>query len=52
MKNAVAGVSAAPEGAATLCALRELVQRGAIRPADHVVLFNTGGALKYLELLA
>ena len=46
------GISAAPEGGATLCALRLLLERGVIRRADRVVLFNTGGALKYLELLA
>ena len=45
------GISAAPEGGATLCALRTLLERGTIRPTDHVVLFNTGGALKYLALL-
>ena len=45
------GISAAPEGGATLCALRRLLERGVIRRSDRVVLFNTGGALKYLELL-
>ncbi|MCY4601190.1 MAG: threonine synthase [Acidobacteria bacterium] len=45
------GISAAPEGGATLCALRTLLQQGVIDRADRVVLFNTGGALKYLELL-
>ena len=45
------GISAAPEGGATLCALRLLLERGVIRRSDRVVLFNTGGALKYLELL-
>ena len=45
------GISAAPEGGATLCALQVLLQRGVIRPDESVVLFNTGGALKYLELL-
>ena len=45
------GISAAPEGGATLCALRLLLERGVIRRTDRVVLFNTGGALKYLELL-
>ena len=45
------GISAAPEGGATLAALRALLARGTIDPADRVVLFNTGGALKYLELL-
>ena len=45
------GISAAPEGGATFVALRTLLQRGVISPDSSVVLFNTGGALKYLELL-
>jgi threonine synthase len=45
------GVSAAPEGAATLSAARQLVAEGHIKPQETVVLFNTGGALKYLDLL-
>jgi threonine synthase len=45
------GISAAPEGGATLAALEALVGAGRIAPDDTVVLFNTGGALKYLELL-
>ena len=49
--GALEGISAAPEGGATLCALRALLQQGVIRCTDRVVLFNTGGALKYLELL-
>jgi hypothetical protein len=31
--------------------IRALVADGAIRPSDRVVLFNTGGALKYLDAL-
>lgn len=50
--GALEGLSASPEGGATLCALRELLSDGTIAPCDSVVLFNTGGALKYLELLA
>jgi threonine synthase len=46
------GVSASPEGGAALAAIRRLVTAGMIGPADSVVLFNTGGALKYLDLLA
>jgi threonine synthase len=42
------GVSAAPEGGAALAALDRLVAGGTIAPDDVVVLFNTGGALKYL----
>lgn len=49
--GAAEGVSAAPEGGATLAALRALLSRGTIAPSDRVVLFNTGGALKYLDLL-
>jgi threonine synthase len=45
------GVSAAPEGGAALAALKVLVEDGTIRPHDSVVLFNTGGALKYLDVL-
>jgi threonine synthase len=45
------GISAAPEGGATLAALSQLVERGVIRPRDSVVLFNTGGALKYLDVV-
>jgi threonine synthase len=45
------GVSAAPEGAASLSAVRALVADGRIKKHDTVVLFNTGGALKYLDLI-
>ena len=45
------GVSAAPEGAATLSAARKLKAAGLIQPHETVVLFNTGGALKYLDVL-
>jgi threonine synthase len=43
------GLSAAPEGGAALAALEALVARGSIARHESVVLFNTGGALKYLE---
>ena len=46
------GVSAAPEGGAALVAIQRLVADGSIKPHDSVVLFNTGGALKYLDVLA
>lgn len=45
------GISAAPEGGATVAALECLVREGTIKAADSVVLFNTGGALKYLDVL-
>jgi threonine synthase len=46
------GISAAPEGGAALHALRILLERGTIARADTVVVFNTGGALKYLDVLS
>ena len=45
------GVSAAPESGATFAALSLLVQRGAVKAHDTVVLLSTGGALKYLDAL-
>jgi len=45
------GISAAPEGGASLTALKQLVARGVVAPSETVVLFNTGGALKYLDVL-
>jgi threonine synthase len=49
--GALEGISAAPEGGAALAALERLLAAGTIRPTDRVVLFNTGGALKYLDVL-
>jgi threonine synthase len=45
------GISAAPEGGAALTALKVLVKRGDVKPTDTVGIFNTGGALKYLDVL-
>src|SRR5689334_19951775 len=45
------GISAAPEGGASLTALKALLKQGDVKPSDTVVLFNTGGALKYLDVL-
>jgi threonine synthase len=45
------GISAAPEGGAALTAIRKLVAEGRIKRDETVVLFNTGGALKYLDVL-
>jgi threonine synthase len=46
------GVSAAPEGGAAFVAIQKLVANGSIEPHESVVLFNTGGALKYLDVLS
>jgi len=45
------GISAAPEGGAALHALRMLIRDGRVQSTDTVVVFNTGGALKYLDVL-
>jgi threonine synthase len=47
--GSVEGVFCAPEGAACLPALRQLVHRGEVKENDRVVLFNTGAGVKYLE---
>jgi len=46
------GVSAAPEGGAAFVAISRLVADGTTKADESVVLFNTGGALKYLDVLS
>jgi threonine synthase len=43
------GIFAAPEGAACVAALRKLLASGFLKPADRIVLYNTGSGLKYPE---
>jgi len=43
------GIFPAPEGAATLAALKELIKQQWITPHERVVLFNTGSGIKYLH---
>ncbi len=45
------GISAAPEGGAALYAVKVLRKDGRMKASDTVVVFNTGGALKYLDVL-
>ncbi|MBI3609473.1 MAG: threonine synthase [Nitrospirae bacterium] len=47
----VEGVFAAPEGAASLVAYQKLRAGGFFRAEDVVVLFNTGTAYKYLDMM-
>src|SRR5271156_2331981 len=47
----VEGVFAAPEGAASLVAYQKLRASGFLSADDTVVLFNTGSAYKYLDVL-
>jgi threonine synthase len=46
------GISAAPEGGAAWVAIQRLAAEGVMRPHESVVLFNTGGALKYLDVIS
>ena len=48
--GAAIGIFPAPEGAATLAALKHLVHLGQVTETDRVVLFNTGTGLKYTHL--
>ncbi len=43
------GIFAAPEGAATLAGLEQLVRAKWVQPDEKIVLFNTGTGLKYLR---
>jgi threonine synthase len=47
----VEGVFAAPEGAAALVAYQKLWASGFFREGDVIVLFNTGTAYKYLDMM-
>ncbi len=42
------GVSASPEGAAPYAALAPLLARGALRPGERVLLYNTGSGIPFL----
>jgi threonine synthase len=42
------GIFAAPEGAATVAALRVLIEQKWVQPDERIVLFNTGSGLKYI----
>jgi threonine synthase len=46
----IEGIFAAPEGAASLAAYRNLLGSGFFAPDDIVVLLNTGSGLKYLDV--
>jgi threonine synthase len=47
--GATEGIFCAPEGAACLPALRQLLDSGEVSSSDRVVLFNTGSGVKYME---
>jgi len=43
------GIFCAPEGAACLPALREMIENNLVKENETVVIFNTGAGVKYLE---
>lgn len=43
------GILPAPEGGATLAALKKLLEDGTVKRDEEVVLFNTGSAYKYQD---
>ena len=45
------GFFVCPEGAATLVALKTLLQQGVVKANDRVLLFNTATGLKYPEII-
>jgi len=45
------GIFACPEGAATLVGLKHLLLQGFLKPAETIVLFNTGSGFKYPDLI-
>ena len=47
--GAAEGLFCAPEGAACLPALRELIEQDLVKENETVVIFNTGAGVKYLE---
>ena len=46
------GLFASPEGAACLPAYQRLLREGFLKPADKIVIFNTGSGLKYIDVVA
>ena len=50
--GAAEGIFCAPEGAACLPALREMIGQNLVGENETVVIFNTGAGVKYLECFA
>ena len=45
------GFFVCPEGAATACGAKKLIENGFIDPSEKTLLLNTGSGLKYLDML-
>ena len=46
------GIALCPESAACVAALPKALEDGHIQPGEQVVIFNTGAAQKYVEVMA
>jgi len=46
------GMFVAPEGSACISALEKLLASGFLKADEHIVIYNTGAGLKYLEAYA
>jgi len=46
------GIFLSPEGASAMAAYDRLLADGTLQPTDRVVLFNTGSAFKYIDVIA
>src|SRR5579863_4787553 len=46
------GIYLSPEGASSMAAYSQMLREGSLKPTDRVVLFNTGSALKYTDVIA
>ena len=49
LMGSTTGIFAAPEGGATLAAIRPLLEQGWLDAEEEIVLFNTGSGLKYVS---
>jgi len=49
--SALEGIAICPETGACLAALEKMVANGAVDPGERIVIFNTGAAQKYLEVI-
>ena len=51
LASSLEGIPVCPEAAACVGALESLISRNWIQPQEHVVIFNTGAAQKYVEAI-
>ncbi|NND03692.1 MAG: pyridoxal-phosphate dependent enzyme, partial [Acidimicrobiia bacterium] len=49
--SALEGISICPEAGACIAALEQMAARAAVTPDERIVIFNTGAAQKYVEVI-